>query len=352
MLTRDELQNMQNKPMSVHTTSDQGQGQYDAQTMNNFYLQFMQMQQQMMQPPQSWDMNSPNSDSYSVQQNRSSKYGKLSPPKTNSFFTDHYSEGMNNFDFNQAQGPVDPLFTSNRFSDGSNLEILEDDWSTRPRAKNHLSLLDIRNLQNPDMGDKKSGRAAFASGFEINIRNVEDMLDDDLQNGRLSGSNNLDGAQKSSLSAENSAFNSGFGNKQYSVWSDTMGSKLNKTKTTRESTGIPLKRSFGDSTKNEQADLTTIFETKDGPFFAWDEPPLSTKKEELFEGFQIIDVPQVKKLKVPFRSQVNRPNPKADQLFKSNLTGDYEPLGLFPIVSKGSEEERRRTDKFKSNSEL
>lgn len=341
---------MQNKPMSLHSTSDHGQ--YDAQTMSNFYLQFIQMQQQMMQPSQSWDMNSPNSDSHSVQPNRSTKYGKLSPPKSNSCFTEHHSEGQNHFDLNQGQALVDPLFTSNRFSDGSNQEIPEDDWSTRPRAKNHLSFFDIRNFQNPDTGEKKSGRAGIASGFEINIRNVEDMLDDDIQNGRLSSSNAQDAPQRSSLSVENSAFNSGFGNKPYSVWSDTMGSKLNKTKTTRDSTSTQFKRSFGDSTKNPQADLTTIFETKGGPFFAWDEPALSAKKDELFEGFKLIDDPKIKKHQDPSKSQILWQNPDSNQLYKSNFIGDYEPLGLFPIISKGAEEERPRNEKIKSNSEM
>lgn len=329
------------------------QGQYDPQTMNNFYLQFMQMQQQMMQPSQSWNMNNPHSDSYSIQQNRSTRHSKFSPPKTTSLFTDHYSEGYNNFDFNQGQAQVDPLFASNRFSDGSNQEIQEDDWSTRPRAKNHLSLLDIRNIQNPDTGEKKSNRAAVAARFDINIRNVEDMLDNDIQSSGLSGNNPLDAAHRSSLSAESSAFNSGFGNKPYSVWSDNMGSKLTKTKTTRDSAGTPFKRSFGDSFKNQQADLTTIFETKGGPFFAFEEPPLSVKKEEQFEGFKLIDDPKVKKPQDPFKSlKIGQQHPTTDHLYKSDFLGDHQPLGLFPIVSKRSEEERHRSDKFKSNSEL
>ena len=279
VLLRDELQNMQSKPANPQSPMDQGQ--LDGQAMNNMYLQFFQMQQQMYQPNQNWNMNNQDSDNLSIQENRSYKIGSYSSPKTNSFIYENapeeYGQQESNF-FYPTDNPN--VWTPNRFSDGSHRqESMEDDWSTRPRAKNHLSKFDLRNLPNQEGGDKKS--KVYGSGFEINIRNVVELLEDDdqIHYSGFSGQNQ-EVPNKKVRSVENSSLNSGFGTKQESGWSDTLGSKLNKTKTTRDSTSTPYQRSFGEP-KTPQ-DLTTIFETKGGPFFAWDDKPQPAKREEYF----------------------------------------------------------------------
>lgn len=329
---------MQNKPANPQSPIDQGQ--LDVQAMNNMYLQYFQMQQQMYQPNQHWNMNNQDSDNLSIQENRSYKLDNYSPPKTSSFMYENAPEDYGQQDPNFPQAPENSnVWTSNRFSDNSHRqEAMEDDWSTRPRAKNHLSKFDLRNLPHQEGGDKKS--KGFGSGFEINIRNVEELLEDDdqIHTSGFSGQN-LDIPNKKVRSVENSAFNSGFGTKNGSGWSDTLGSKLNKTKTTRDSTSTPFQRSFGDS-KTPQ-DLTTIFETKGGPFFAWDDQPQPAKKEEYFEGFKVIEGKKKSKKQVTsFNSELLWENPNVEAKYYSNFLTDSARPSLFPIVSNESEEDK------------
>lgn len=328
------------------------QGQLDPQAaMNNMYLQFFQMQQQMYQPNQHWNMNNQDSDNLSLQENRSHKLGGYSPPKTSSFMYENAPEEYAQQESNFLQADNPHMWTSNRFSDGSQAqEAMEDDWSTRPRAKNHLSKFDLRNLPNQEGGDKKV--KGFGSGFEINIRNVEELLEDDdqIHYSGFSGKN-LEVPNKKVRSVENSGFNnSGFGTKNGSGWSDTLGSKLNKTKTTRDSASTPFQRSFGEP-KTPQ-DLTTIFETKGGPFFAWDDQPQPTKKEEYFEGFKVVEGKKSKKQATAFNSELLWENPNVEAKYFSNFMGDSARPSLFPIVSRESEEDKSQTDKPKSNSEF
>lgn len=339
---------MQNKPVNPQSPMDQGQ--LDAQAMNNMYLQFFQMQQQMYQPVQHWNMNNQDSDNLSIQENRSYKLGSHSPPKTNSFMYENGPEDYGQQEPHFLQTADNPnVWTSHQYSEGSHRqEPMEDDWSTRPRAKNHLSKFDLRNLPNQEGGDKKS--KGFGSGFEINIRNVEELLDDDdqIHHSGFSG-HNLEAPNKKVRSVENSAFNSGFG-KTGSGWSDTLGSKLNKTKTTRDSGSTPFQRSFGEPrTPN---DLTTIFETKGGPFFAWDDQPHQAKREEYFEGFKVVEGPKSKKQHTSFNSELLWENPNVEAKYYSNFMGDSTRPSLFPIISNESEEDKSQADKQKSNSEF
>lgn len=345
-MLREELQNMQNQPANPQSVPDQVQ--YDPEVMNNMYYQMSQMQM-YPQASQNWDMNNPQMDNFSMQENFSYTFGFPPPTKTMSQFHEIPGEGYIPAGPEYLPGmQPEAMFISNRYSDGSNQqELSEDHWSTRPRARNHLSPTDLKTFLPAD-GDKKP---KFQTSFGINVKNVENLLDDDDDQMFNSGFSGQAGdPNKKVRSVENSGFNSFLGTKQGSGWSDTPNSKFNKTKTTRDSTSF--QRSFGST--NQTPDLNTIFETKGGPFFAMEDHLKVPNKDEFCEGFKLVDGPKNKNklVKSGFQSEIIWENKNVESKYFSNFLDVSGTPSLLPIISKGSEEDKSQTDKQKSNSEL
>ena len=348
VLLRDELQNMQNKPLAPTPVSEP--------ILDPHSLYMMYHMQQMIQQPQSWNMNKADSDSQSVQESKSllkqySQSGK-NLSLNNEPFIDELSQPELDTHLN-----VEVVKPANRNSGGSNrAELGDDNISTRPRAYNHLSAFDLKNLQNSESVERKP-KPPIPSNIEINIRNVEELLDDDdpLQQGSFSNKIYDQQPQKKVRSVENSGFNSIFGQNKLtgSGWSDNLGSKFTKTKTTRDSGSNLFQRSFGEP-KNPQ-DLSAIFETTGGPFFAWDEQPLQAKKEEYFEGFKLVEPKQSKRqFHNSFRSDQVLDHAKVEERYYSSFleTDEQRRGSLFPITSNESEEDNSQADKLKSSSEF
>ena len=335
---------MQNKPNPTNSSSHGEPTTYDQQSANKLYMQYVQMQQ-YYQSPQNWNMNQQTSDAFSGQDHFSMDHNTLSPIEKNNYFADQEQGNSYEAGFLAARN-------ENRSSDENKKTIVsEDAWSTRPRARNHIRQIDLNNLPAMSTNDKKQ-KSGLASGIEINIRNVEDLLEDEEDNIGGSGfaSKNLNVPQKKVRSVENSVFNSGFDNqKSNSGWSDTYGSKLNKTKITRDSESNQLYGSFGESKQTQ--DLATIFETKGGPFFAWEDQQPVSKKEETYEGFKVIpekSVTSTKKNSSDFRTQQLSNGNK----YSSNFYAEPGQISLQPIISLGSEGIASHSDKQKSNSEI
>lgn len=333
---------MQNQPINLQQTSEQPT--YDQEAMNNMYMQMYQMQ--MFPQAQNWNMNSPNSDNLSIQENKSIQYSNYSAAHTTSYFYDpqadaYHDQGADIFP-EQFRGNQ---YKQDRNSDGSNRqELSEDHWSTRPRNAHHLTKFDLRSFVPTDAEKKPK----VASGFEINIKNVENILDDE-EDDRIFGSGfsnqNTNQNKKTVRSVENSAFNSFLGTQKGSGWSDTFTSKMNKTKTTRDSS--VYQRSFGST--NQPCDLNTIFETGEGAFFTMDEAKQPKKKEEYFLDFKVVNLPTEEPKKNTYQSQFYQDSVNAKIQDNSNC---LRPPSLFPISSKGSEEDKNHNDKNKSSSEF
>lgn len=326
----------------MYPSYDQGQ-QIDPDFMNNYYLMQMQLAQAQfpMCQPGHWDMNLQGSDNLSVQENTSSNWN-VPAEKTTSVFYDFPQSENYQVDQGQAQ------FKNSNFSEGSGNQEAEDRWSTRPRARLHLTKKDLGEFGPGEGGEKKKQNQ---SGFEINIRNVHGLLDEDdddpITGSGFSGS--MGPADQKAKSVENSVFGSFLAPKQGSGWSDTYGSKFNKTKTTRDST--PFQRSFGST--NQPADLNTIFETKEGPFFAMEKPLISpTKGDEYCEGFKIIPSELDKKAKKGFASEIFYRNPQPEGKYYSTFLGSHGTPKLNPILSKGSEEQNPNFEHSKGSSDL
>ena len=346
VLLREELQNMQNQPMNPQTISEQVN--YDQETMNNMYMQMVQMQ--MFPQTQNWNMNGSNSDNLSMQENRSLQYGNFSPIKTTSFFYDPNGDGYPDQEADTIPGQLQgSQYNQDRNSDGSNRqEVSEDHWSTRPRNAHHLTKFDLRNFAPPEVEKKTKATA----GFGINIKNVEDILDDDDEEDRIFDSGfsgqNPNVNKKAVRSVENSTYNSFLGTNKGSGWSDTFTSKLNKTKTTGTGASSFYQRSFGST--NQPYDLNTIFETGGGAFFTMDEAIQPKKKEEYFLDFKVVNLPPEEPKNTAYQSEFYNDSLKDKGQFASK--NFLRPPSLYPISSKGSEEDKNHNDKYKSSSEF
>lgn len=235
------------------------------------------------------------------------------------------------FDMNQPsvhnfQQPMDRHSGNSRNSRG---EIEEDlDWSTRPRAANHLTKNALMYLPESSVSNK-SARAS--NNLEQNIlRSVQGLLEDDDEPTNLDGSDfqasksgNFLSANKQTRSVENSIFGTA---KNSSGWSDTTASKMNKTRRSGNESGSGpslVTKSFGETkdtkTKPTASELSTIFEAKDGLLFDWQnstsnqtEKSSKGRDTDLFEGFMLVD-PEAS-------PNIKRTDPQ-DTIYKSDFFG-------------------------------
>ena len=232
----------------------------------------------------------------------------------------------------------------------------DDAWSTRPRARGHISKNDLVYIED----DKHTPTPKMQGNFDLNIlKSVEGLLDED-QDGDAEKSEKFDSgfrdsgssiAQKKKIrSVENSGFgtaknNSGFGTaKNNSGWSDTTASKANKTrKSGNDSAPSSMEnkftKSFGESKMQEPkltSELSTIFENKEGLFFSWQssgQTDRRTSKQDSdshCEGFKIIGEPNsnrefISSGIVREEKDSNEPLFYSNFYSQSNMTGSDKP---------------------------
>ena len=236
----------------------------DPGVMNNMMMQFAYMQGMLEGVnSQSWeDMSISNNTSNFSQQGYSQNQYYMPQPSPHTMIQSEFN--MNN---------AGSHYTGSRGSAGSPEDIDGDNWSTRPRAKGHISKIDLMYI-----GKENSKKTKIHGNFDANIlKSMEWILDDEPEINKYDS-----GFQNSNLLCINknpvrSVENSGFGGSKFnSGWSDTTASKLNKNRASqKDSTSnrhAKITKSFGDPANqesNNMPELSTIFENKDGLFFAW-----------------------------------------------------------------------------------
>lgn len=334
-MLRDELQNMQNKQASPSEQDDLSQ--LDPEAMNSMLMQFAQMHQMMAGNTSSgWNMSrSDNQQPYNINIAPALHQTPPLPPPPPYF---QYNMGHPNemmpvpmgmgFNMNQPIHPMHQQQGLNRNSGNSrNSNEVDDDWSTRPRAANHINKSALMYI--PELG--LSQKSVKASGnLEQNIlKSVEGLLEDDdpdkfdsdFQQNTNSNSQFL--TVKKPRSMENSLFGTA---KQSSGWSDTTASKLNKTRRSGNESGPSLvTKSFGESKESKPkqniSELSTIFEAKDGLFFSWNnsnktEESKGGRDSDLCEGFKLIG--QAEPI-TPLPGPPTNKQPEEGKIFKSDF---------------------------------
>lgn len=259
--------------------------------MNSMMMQFVQMQNMIGSSPHSWNASTSN-DNMSYQANMSPQAHVQDPCYTGQLVNNMV--GGSSFNMNQQMNvPFDM-----RSSDISG-QAVDDNISTRPRARNHLSKMDLMYLP------ENTPKQRLQGNFDINIlKSVEGLLDDEPEqyNSGFSDGNFLN-TKKQVRSVESSGFGAA---KNSSGWSDTTASKFTKTRKSGNDSSMPSEtkftRSFGDSKINEPkltSELSTIFENKDGLFFSWQSSGQTNQRtdsnaenETHCEGFRIIPEPK------------------------------------------------------------
>lgn len=291
VLLRDELQNMQGNQAITPQENVQESNHIDPELMNNMMMQFAHMQGMLGGGnTQSWeDMSMSNNTSSFSQQGYSQNQYYMAQPSPHTMM-------QSGFNMNHAGSH----YTGSRGSAGSPVDLDDDNWSTRPRAKVHISKMDLMYISEENLKKPK-----LQGNFDANIlKSVEGLLDDEPEiykyDSGFQNSNFLSINKNPVRSVENSGFG---GSKFNSGWSDTTASKLNKTRASeKESTPnrySKITKSFGDPANQESKnmpELSTIFENKDGLFFAWNRIDHQTnvsgaskiEPESYTDGFKIV----------------------------------------------------------------
>ena len=274
---------MQAKPVTVLEELDQDASQLNSEAMNSMMMQFVHMQNMIGGSPSSWNLSMSDGGSY--------QHSNISQP---GYHQDPYSihqplPGMNHggsgFNMN-----VSNVQQANRGSGNSRAGQDDDAWSTRPRARGHISKNDLIYIGEDKYQPKAQGN------FDLNIlKSVEGLLDDDPDTDKFDSgfmdSNFTSNAKTKVRSVENS----GFGTmKNNSGWSDTTASKFNKTRKSGNDS-VPnsfenkVTRSFGESKMQEPkliSELSTIFENKEGLFFSWQRSGQTERRTDSKQGSQ------------------------------------------------------------------
>lgn len=288
---------MQGKQPAVQQEFGQDANQFDPETMSNMMMQFAQMQGMVGGSPNSWEMSMSDNSSYHHQ------YSPAGYPQNQYYFHPQVPLMQQTSGFNMNQEM--PGMTEGFNVGLGQASLDEDNWSTRPRARGHISKMDLMYIGEQDQLQKQQPKVQ--GNFDINIlKSVEGLLDDDVDTDKYDSGFKDSNFMSVPKSKVRSMENSGFGGGKYnSGWSDTTASKMNKTRKSGNES-MPKQenqftKSFGDSKFNDvknTAELSTIFENKEGLFFSWHSSGQTDRRtgenavaDAYCEGFKLIGEP-------------------------------------------------------------
>lgn len=346
MLLRDELQNMHGGQPVAEPEPAQDMSQVDPEIINNMMLHYVNMQSMMSGSHMSWDMspseNSPYHSNYSYERNHQNPYFMFQPIPNMT-----HGEG---FSMNRIE---EGQFPPNRNSGNSQqVEQEDDNWSTRPRARAHISKGDLALIPENSRAQPK-----IQPNFEHNIlRSVEGLLEDDPNTENLENSYKDSNFLSVMKTHTRSVENSGFGSAKYnSGWSDTAASRMNKTRGSDgrsvQSKDCFVSKSFGESKIQDMkltSDLSTIFESKEGLFFPWQSGFQSILNTDNTNeaGFNRGNLKMASELRGGYSLGVNLDESNEDIMPRSHLDTQSKPESRFrPTSNEHQEDEYTSTKK-------